>query len=211
MPDAPTLVVFATAAAILVFTPGPNTLYIITRSAEQGRAAGIVSALGVEVGTLIHVVFAALGISALLMSSALAFSGVKYAGAAYLIYLGIRTLLSRSKIAGTETKEGASLRRTFSQAVIVNLLNPKSALFFLAFLPQFIDVDRGSVTSQILLLGLIVVVVGLMSGLAYSLLAATAGNLFRRNLKFLKAQRYFAGSVYLGLGAATALTGANER
>jgi threonine/homoserine/homoserine lactone efflux protein len=156
-------------------------------------------------------VFAALGISALLMSSVLAFSVVRYAGAAYLLYLGIKTLLTGSNVVETEGKKAVSLGRTFSQAVIINLLNPKSALFFFAFLPQFIDIERGSVTPQILLLGCIVVVIGLMSGLSYSLLATTAGNLFRRNLRFLKAQRYFAGSVYLCLGTATALSGTSER
>ncbi len=211
MPDWSTLILFATAASILVFTPGPNTLYIIARSVNQGRTAGIVSSLGVEVGTLIHVAAAALGISALLMSSATAFNIVKYAGAAYLIYLGIKTLLTREKEVEAETVEETSLRRTFSQAVLVNVLNPKSAMFFFAFLPQFIDAERGAATTQILVFGAIVVVLGFTSGSLYSLLAGGIGNLLRGNLKFLRAQRYFAGSVYLGLGAATALTGTHKK
>ncbi|MGH9941620.1 MAG: LysE family translocator [Pyrinomonadaceae bacterium] len=211
MPDWSTLMLFATAAAILVFTPGPNTLYIIARSVQQGRTAGIVSSLGVEVGTLIHVAAAALGISALLVSSALAFNLVKYAGAAYLIYLGIKTLLTREKAAASEAIEAKSLRRTFSQAVLVNVLNPKSALFFFAFLPQFIDAERGAAVTQILLFGAIVVALGFTSGSLYSLLAGSIGNVLRGNLKFLRAQRYFAGGVYIGLGAATALTGTNRR
>lgn len=211
MPDWSTLILFAGAAAILVFTPGPNTLYIIARSVQQGRVAGLVSSLGVETGTLIHIIAAALGISALLVSSALAFNVVKYAGAAYLVYLGVKTLLTREKPAAEETVEAKSLRRTFSQAVLVNVLNPKSAIFFFAFLPQFIDAKRGAAATQILCFGAIVVVLGFTSGSLYSLLAGSIGNVLRGNLKFLRAQRYFAGSVYIGLGAATALTGTNEK
>ena len=211
MPDWSTLILFSTAASILVFTPGPNTLYIIARSVQQGRTAGIVSSLGVETGTLIHVAAAAFGISALLVSSALAFNVVKYAGAAYLFYLGIKTLLTREKLVAADAVEEKSLLRAFSQAVVVNLLNPKGAIFFFAFLPQFVDAKRGAVTTQILLFGAIVVVLGLTSGSLYSLLAGSLGNLLRGNLKFLRAQRYFAGSVYIGLGAATALTGINRR
>lgn len=211
MPDWSTLILFAGAASILVFTPGPNTLYIIARSIQQGRTAGIVSSLGVETGTLVHLTAAALGISALLVSSAMAFNVVKYAGAAYLIYLGIKTLLTREKPAAAETTEDRSLRRTFSQAVLVNVLNPKSAIFFFAFLPQFIDAERGAAATQILFFGAIVVVLGFTSGSLYSLLAGSIGNVLRGNLKFLRAQRYFAGSVYIGLGAATALTGTSRK
>ncbi|MGH9902126.1 MAG: LysE family translocator [Pyrinomonadaceae bacterium] len=211
MPDWSTLILFAAAASVLVFTPGPNTLYIIARSVAQGRTAGIVSSLGVETGTLIHVAAAALGISALLVSSALAFDLVKYAGAAYLLYLGVRTLLTKEKVAAAETVAEQSLRRAFSQAVVVNVLNPKSALFFFAFLPQFVDAERGAAATQILFCGAIVVVLGFTSGSLYSLLAGSVGNVLRGNLKFLRAQRYFAGSVYIGLGAATALTGTNRR
>jgi len=212
MPDWSTLILFAVAASILVFTPGPNTLYIIARSVQQGRGAGIVSSLGVEVGTLIHVAAAACGISALLLSSALAFSVVKYAGAAYLIYLGLKTLLTREIAAAVvKTIEEKSLRHAFSQAVSVNVLNPKSAMFFFAFLPQFIDAERGAAATQILVSGAIVVVLGFTSGSLYSLLAGSLGNLLRGNLRFLRAQRYFAGSVYVGLGAATALTGTTKQ
>jgi len=212
MPDWSTLILLAVAASILVFTPGPNTLYIIARSVQQGRRAGIVSSLGVEVGTLIHVAAAACGISALLLSSALAFSVVKYAGAAYLIYLGLKTLLTREIAAAVvKTIEEKSLRHAFSQAVSVNVLNPKSAMFFFAFLPQFIDAERGAAATQILVSGAIVVVLGFTSGSLYSLLAGSLGNLLRGNLRFLRAQRYFAGSVYVGLGAATALTGTTKQ
>ncbi len=211
MPDWTTLSLFIAAASILVFTPGLNTLYIIARSVNQGRQAGIVSSLGVEVGTLFHVAAAAFGISALLLTSAWAFNIVKYAGAAYLIYLGIKTLLTREKNVEAEMVEEMSLRRTFSQAVLVNILNPKTAMFFFAFLPQFIDAEQGAVATQILFLGVVVVVLGFTSGSLYSLLAGSIGNVLRGNLKFLRAQRYFAGSVYIGLGAATALTGTHKK
>ncbi len=211
MPSWSTLILFATAASILVFTPGPNTLYIVARSIQQGRSAGIVSSLGVEVGTLIHLVAAAFGLSALLMSSALAFSLIKYAGATYLIYLGIKTLLAREKAVTAKKIKEASLSRTFTQAVFVNLSNPKCAIFFFAFLPQFIDAERGAAATQILCLGGVLVLLGFSSGSVYSFLAGGIGSLLRGNLKFLRAQRYFAGSVYIGLGLTTALTGTNRK
>jgi threonine/homoserine/homoserine lactone efflux protein len=211
MPNWSTLSLFITAALILVFMPGPNTLYIIARSVQQGRLAGLVSSLGIQAGSLFHIAAAALGASALLLSSAMAFNAVKYAGAAYLIYLGVKTLLTREKLTETKTAEESSLSRAFYQGVVVSLLNPKAALFFFAFLPQFVDATRGSVTMQIMFLGAIVVVLGALSDSIYALLAGSAGNLLRGNIKVLRAQRYFAGSVYLGLGAMTALTGSAKK
>ena len=211
MPNWSTLSLFITAALILVFTPGPNTLYIIARSVQQGRMAGIVSSLGVQVGGLFHIAAATLGVSALLMSSALAFSVVKYVGAAYLVYLGVKTLLTREKVAEAETVEVKSLSRAFYQGVLVSLLNPKAALFFFAFLPQFVDAKRGSAATQIMFLGAIVVVLGALSDSIYALLSGSVGNLLRGNLRLLRAQRYFAGSVYIGLGAMTALTGSSKK
>ncbi|MDQ3748636.1 MAG: LysE family translocator [Acidobacteriota bacterium] len=210
MPDWSTLSLFITAALILVFIPGPNTLYIVARSVQQGRTAGIVSSLGVQAGTLFHIAAAAFGLSSLLLSSALAFNVVKYAGAAYLIYLGIKTLLAKEAVEQTEQIQNKSLGQIFRQGVFVNLLNPKSALFFFAFLPQFVDVDKDSITTQILFLGLVLMALGFLSDTIYALLAGSVGNVMRGNLRFLRAQRYFAGSVYIGLGAATALTGTNK-
>jgi threonine/homoserine/homoserine lactone efflux protein len=209
--DWSTLSLFIAAASILVFIPGPNTLYIIARSVQQGRAAGIVSSLGVQLGTLFHVAAAAFGMSALLLSSALAFDIVKYAGAAYLIYLGIKTLLTKEKIEPTEEIKRTSLSRVFFQGAIVNVLNPKTALFFFAFLPQFIDATRGAVAMQIVLLGMILVFLGILSDTVYALAAGSIGNRLRGSIRFLRAQRYFAGSVYIGLGAATALTGTHKK
>jgi|SRR5262245_13191649 len=211
MPNWSTLSLFIAAASILVFMPGPNTLYIIARSIQQGRWAGVVSSLGVQVGTLFHIAAAAFGLSALLLSSALAFNAVKYAGAAYLIYLGIRTLLTKELIDSAQEIQKASLKRVFYQGVFVNLLNPKTALFFLAFLPQFIDTTRGRIAIQIILLGTILMFLGIMSDLSYALAAGSIGNWLGKNLRFLRAQRYFAGSVYIGLGAATALSGTQRK
>ena len=190
--------------------PGPNTLYIISRSIQQGRLAGFVSSLGVQVGTMVHILAASLGLSALLVSSAVAFNVVKYAGAAYLIFLGIKTLLTNEKIEPAKVRK-AALGRVFYQGIVVNLLNPKTALFFFAFLPQFVDVARGAVVLQVVLLGSILIFLGTLSDSIYALASGSIGNWLRGNLKFLRAQRYFAGSVYIGLGAATALSGAHRR
>lgn len=211
MLDWPRLSLFISVTLLLVFMPGPNTLYIIARSIQQGRGAGIISSLGVQVGSLLHIAAAALGLSALLLSSALAFNAVKYAGAAYLIYLGVKTLLTREEAGPTRAVQKAGLSRVFFQGVVVNLLNPKTALFFFAFLPQFIDPARGSVAVQIILLGSILVLLGALSDMTYALAAGSAGKWLRGNLKFLRAQRYFAGSVYIGLGAATALGGSHKK
>src|SRR5437773_8065268 len=150
-----TLPLFLTTALILLLTPGPAVLYIVTRSIDQGRRAGLVSVLGIEVANVFHVTAAVLGVSAILLSSALAFNFVKYLGAAYLIYLGIRRLMARDDMQRSEAGERKSLRRIFSQGVIVNLLNPKTALFYFAFLPQFVDTSKGSIALQVLFLGLI--------------------------------------------------------
>jgi threonine/homoserine/homoserine lactone efflux protein len=211
MPNWSTISLFIAATSILVLMPGPNTLYIIARGIQQGRRAGIISSIGVQVGTLIHIAAAAFGLSALLLSSALAFNTVKYAGAAYLIYLGVKALLTKEQIGPTREIQKASLGRVFYQGVVVNLLNPKTALFFFAFLPQFIDATRGRVAMQIVLLGTILVFLGTLSDSVYALAAGSVGAWLRGNLRFLRAQRYFAGSVYLGLGVATALSGAHKK
>src|ERR687883_148356 len=169
MLDWPRLYLFISVTLLLVFMPGPNTLYIIARSIQQGRLAGIVSSLGVQVGTLVHISAAALGLSALLLSSALAFGLVKYAGAAYLICLGVKTLLTKERAGQAREFKQASLSRVFYQGMAVNLLNPKTALFFFAFLPQFIDAGRGSVAMQVVLLGMILVFLGTLSDMTYAL------------------------------------------
>jgi len=202
---------FLAAATILLLTPGPAVLYIVARSVHQGRLAGLVSVAGIAVGTLVHVLAAALGLSALLASSAVAFSMLRYAGAAYLIYLGLRQLLRRESVDAPQDAPPDPLRRIFVNGIFVNVLNPKTALFFLAFLPQFVDVSRGSVTLQLLVLGLIFAVMGMASDGMYALLAGTARGWLKGSRGFLRVQRYVSGSVYVGLGLAAAFAGSNRK
>jgi threonine/homoserine/homoserine lactone efflux protein len=210
MIDPETLVVFALASAALIAFPGPAVLYIVTRSVHQGRRAGVASVLGIEVGALVHVAAATVGLSALLASSALAFSIVKYAGAAYLIGLGLWTFLSGRAAAETTLGADIPLRRLFAHGVLVNAFNPKVALFFLAFLPQFVDPGASHPALQVALLGLVFVAIALVLDLAWALAAGTAGGLIRRSHRLLRAQRYVSGSVYVALGVATAFAGRSK-
>jgi len=159
---------------------------------------------------LFHVFAAALGVSAILVSSALAFNVVKYLGVAYLIYLGVSKLRSKQPMFLPEHIEPQALSRIFMQGMVVNLLNPKLALFFFAFLPQFVDPTRGPVSAQMLLLGLILLVMGLMSDGVYALLAGTAGRWLRRNHHFLRAQKYITGTAYIALGLVAAVAGTGD-
>ena len=205
MPEPSTLALFFVAAAVLLLTPGPAVLYIVARSIDQGRTAGLVSVLGIGVGTLFHVAAAVLGLSALLGSSALAFNLVKYLGAAYLICLGVRTLGAGGSVPAAGGMARQPLRQVFLQGVVVNLLNPKTALFFLAFLPQFVDRTRGGAAGQILLFGLLLVVMGAVSDGAYALTAGMVASWLKGNARFVQAQRYGAAGVYIGLGITAAL------
>ena len=208
MIDITTLGLFVVAAGILLVTPGPAVLYIVARSVEHGRAAGIASVLGIQTGTLVHVAAAAFGVSAVLVSSALAFDVLRYAGAAYLIYMGARTLTRKETEAALDVlPRERSLLRIFTQGVVVNVLNPKTALFFLAFLPQFVDPARGAVPGQVLFLGLVFVVLGAFTDGTWALLAGSASGFLRNHAGFRRGQRYVAGTVYLGLGIATAVSG----
>jgi threonine/homoserine/homoserine lactone efflux protein len=204
-PDPTSLGVFVLAALVLLLTPGPAVLYIVARSIDQGRWAGLVSMLGVHVGTLVHVAAAAAGLSALLAASAAAFSVVKYLGAGYLVYLGIRKLLDRSAVAGDRHVAAPRLRRAFLDGVVVNVLNPKTALFFLAFLPQFADVSRGHVGAQILALGAVFVTLGLITDGGYALTAGSAAQWLRRHRGVMASERWVSGGMYIGLGVAAAL------
>lgn len=210
MPTPTTLALFALAAAALVVIPGPSILYIVARGLDQGRTAAVVSVLGVETGSLVHVLAATLGLSALIATSALAFGLLKYAGAAYLIYLGLRTLLSPPPSPERSLPAARSLRRVYAQAIVVQVFNPKVALFFLAFIPQFIDPARGPVPLQTLLFGGILVATGVLISGGYALAAGAAGGWLRRNAGFAHAQRWVAGTIYLGLGIATAVAGTGK-
>jgi threonine/homoserine/homoserine lactone efflux protein len=211
MPDLATLAVFALAAGVLVVIPGPNHIYIVTRGVAGGRRAGLASAFGVETGTLVHVAAAAVGLSALIASSAVAFTVVKYLGAAYLVYLGVRALLSDKPLQFDDLAPRERLRSVYLDGLVVNVLNPKVALFFLAFLPQFIDPDRGSTAGQIVVLGLLLALLGLASDIVYAVGAGALGGWLRRRPRFLRRQRYVTGSIYIALGAAAAVSGETRR
>ena len=208
MPEPATIAVFAAAALALLVVPGPAVLYVVTQSIGQGRRAGLVSVAGLHVGSLVHVAAATVGLSSLLVSSAIAFDVVKYVGAAYLVYLGIRRLLGRDRLlAPGEPSPPRPLSRVFRQGILVELFNPKTALFFFAFLPQFVDPDRGSPALQFAILGLVFVVLGLLSDGAWALAAGTAGAWLRRSSWFTGAERWLSGAVLVALGITAALTG----
>jgi threonine/homoserine/homoserine lactone efflux protein len=212
IPSASSIGVFAVAATLLLLTPGPAVLYIVARSLEQGRIAGLASVFGITTGTLVHVLASTLGLSALLASSALAFALVKYAGAGYLIYIGMRRILSRAAAQPSLTKLARrSLGRLYRDGFIVNLLNPKTALFFLAFLPQFVDPAQGAVPFQIAFLGLLFTLMGLMSDGLYALAAGTAGRWVKRRDHYLRWERYLTGGVFIGLGVTAALAGGGRK
>jgi threonine/homoserine/homoserine lactone efflux protein len=200
MPSSHAFAVYIPAALVLLAIPGPAVLYIIATSVEGGRRAGLLSVAGVHLGSLVHIAAACAGLSALIVSSAIAFSTVKYVGAAYLVFVGIRKWLERDQAAELPIRAPRSGRRVFMQGVVVNVLNPKTALFFLAFLPQFVDRDR-TVWTQIAVLGLVWVALGLLSDGSYALAGGTIGGLIRRRRK---AVRIASGGVFVGLGAVAA-------
>jgi threonine/homoserine/homoserine lactone efflux protein len=207
-----TLAVFALAALAILAVPGPAVIYIVTRSIHQGRAAGLASVLGIHVGTLVHLSFATLGLSAVLVSSAAAFTVVKLLGALYLVVIGIRTLLGRAGPDETDPQQRPPRRRRrdFAEGVVVNVLNPKTALFFLAFLPQFVDPAHGQAWLQILVLGLTFMLLGLITDSMWALAAGSAGETLRRSRRWAATQRYVSGSVFVGLGVLTAVTGSHR-
>jgi threonine/homoserine/homoserine lactone efflux protein len=192
---------FGLAALALLLIPGPSVLFVVFQSAEQGRRVGLASVAGIHLGTLVHVAAASAGLSALIVASSLAFSVVKYAGAAYLIYLGVRKLLDRDAEIEVE-REREPLRRAVVRGMVVNVLNPKTALFFLAFLPQFVVPDRGGVWSQALILGFVFVGLGLITDSLYALAAGTVGGVLKGRRS---AVRHGSGIVFIALGATAAL------
>jgi threonine/homoserine/homoserine lactone efflux protein len=206
MPSVPSLLLFAAASIALLVVPGPSVLYIVTRSVSQGRRAGLISVLGVHAGSAVHVTAAALGLSALLASSATAFAVVKYLGAAYLVWLGIQKL--RRRDAGPVTQAPVVPRtRLFTQGIVVNVLNPKTAIFFLAFLPQFVNPARGPVAIQIVVLGACFIGLGVLSDGGYAMLAGTLAGRIRRTRMARRRLDRASGLVYLGLGASAAFAG----
>ncbi len=207
MPPYDTLALFLAAVVLFAVAPGPAVFYVVTRSMSQGRRSGVVSAVAVASGNLVHVAAAVVGLSALLASSALAFTVIKYLGAAYLIYLGVRTLLQRGDGDTRTPPQPASLWRVYRQGVVVAVLNPKTALFFLAFLPQFVDPSRAAVSAQVVLLGVVLVVITAVSDICYALVAATAGGVLARSTRLRRTGQLASGGAYLALGVAAAVAG----
>ncbi|MCA0454637.1 MAG: LysE family translocator [Chloroflexi bacterium] len=201
------VLLFVTASLALLISPGPNVMYIMTRSIDQGRTAGLVSVAGVASATMLHILAAALGLSAILLSSALAFDIVKYVGAVYLIYLGIQKFRSRDEDDTEVAVQKQPLGKIYKQGLIISLLNPKTALFFFAFLPQFVDPSHGSVTAQIILLGLIFIVLGALTDGTYAIVSSLLSGWLRGNRRFKRVQRYVSGTVFVGLGITAALAG----
>ncbi|MGH3645958.1 MAG: LysE family translocator [Micromonosporaceae bacterium] len=196
-----TLLAFAAASIALIVIPGPNGIYIMTRSAAQGPRAGLVSALGVETGTLVHIGFAVLGVAALVATSPVAFNILKYGGAAYLLYLAARTILRPSELDLTGEATALPLSRVFRDGVVVNVLNPKVALFFLAFLPQFVDADAGmaAARTQMVVLGAVFFVLALALDAGYAIAGAAARSWLSRRPGH--GYSYVIGGVYVALAA----------
>jgi threonine/homoserine/homoserine lactone efflux protein len=203
VPSPTTLALFSLAAFALAVVPGPAVTYIVTQSVDKGRRAGIVSALGISAGGLVHVAAATVGLSALVASSATAFTTVKLVGAAYLIITGIRRILAQEEPADEEP-DPASLQRLFGQGVVVNILNPKTALFFLAFLPQFVSTSGGPVALQVALLGLLFVGIAALSDCAYALLADLLAGRLRSSPRAARVRAWVTGGIFVALGVTAA-------
>ena len=199
------LLLFLTTSVALIAAPGPDNLYIVTRGVAQGRKAALISTLGMGLGVLVHTTFAAVGLSALLAQSATAFSVVKYAGAAYLVYLGVKTILDKGSIFVPQHGTPVTLKSVFWQAVISDVLNPKVALFFLAFLPQFVSPGVGGVAAQLFALGVLFALIGLVIDGVIAYFSGGVGNWLRSKPGAADALRWLTGSVLVGLGLRLAL------
>lgn len=207
MPSGEALTAFIAAALVVLVIPGPAVLYILARSLGQGRRAGLVSVLGLAAGALVHVAAATAGLSAILLASGTAFTAVKLIGAAYLMYLGIRTLLTSPPTSAVTAPPPRAMQRIFADGVLVSILNPKIAVFFLAFLPQFADPGRGRVPHQILFLGLLYVGLALLTDGTYAMIAGHLRHWLGGRVLQGPLPRYASGLLYLGLGIGTAITG----
>ena len=203
MPDLTNLAYFVGAAMVLLIIPGPAVMYVVARSLEGGRIAGIVSTLGIAVGTLFHVFAVAFGAAAFLMNSDLAFSVLSYAGAAYLVFLGMKQFWNKSAVE-KEAQRTHRLGRIFYEGILVNLLNPKTALFFFAFLPQFVD-RAAPVTTQLIFLGLIFISIAIMSDGIFALFAGSLSKWLSRKPDYFRIQNLVSGFILIGLGFVAAL------
>jgi threonine/homoserine/homoserine lactone efflux protein len=199
MPDLHSLALFLAAGVALNLTPGPDMLYVAARGASEGRSAGIVSALGIGAGTLVHIALVAFGLAAVLSTVPLAYAAIRMAGATYLVYLGVRALLGTRTIT-TTALEPASLSAIFRQGVITNVLNPKVALFFLAFLPQFVDPARGNPALQVVLLGLLFDTTGTIVNLLVALFSSGAARRLRKPGRASAVMQRLTGGIFVALG-----------
>jgi threonine/homoserine/homoserine lactone efflux protein len=209
MPDPSMLALFSVAALLLLIIPGPAVIYIVTRGTSQGRAAALTSVAGIHTGTLVHIGAAVAGLSALIVASATAFTIIKIAGAAYLVYLGLVALFRRPDNAtdAATASPPRTTRRIYLDGVVLNILNPKTAVFFLAFVPQFVNAGNGSTTGQILILGVVFVLLGLLTDGAYAVAAGWIGTRLSRSRRAERRKDVLSGSVYLALGVTTAFAG----
>jgi len=205
MPSLETYALFIATALVLLAIPGPAVLYVVSRSIDQGRRAGLASVLGITTGTVVHVTLAAVGLSSLILASRVAFDAVRYVGAAYLLYLGIRRLLTRRADDALDVRPERTPRDLYTQGVIVNLLNPKTIVFIFAFIPQFVNIDAGHVSFQILVLGLTFAALGAMSDSLYAIVAGTVADRLRGTPLIARIERWFGGTILIGLGVTSAV------
>lgn len=204
MPSLSTYAVFLATAMVLLAVPGPAVLYVVTRSIEMGRGGGLASVAGITTGTIVHISLATAGLSSLILASHVAFDAVRYVGAAYLVFLGVRRLLTR----GVDVVEDEAAPRTrvraYRQGIVVNLTNPKTIVFVFAFIPQFVDPGARHVWLQVLVLGLSFACLGFLSDSVYAFAAGTVADRLRGSRGIARFQRWFGGSVFIGLGIVAA-------
>jgi threonine/homoserine/homoserine lactone efflux protein len=203
VPSLSTYAVFLATGMALLVIPGPAVLYVVTRSIEMGRAGGLASVAGITTGTFVHVGLATAGLSSLILASKAAFDAVKYVGAAYLIFLGVRRLLTRTE-ARVEEPVPRTRRRAYTQGVVVNLTNPKTIVFIFAFIPQFVDPNAKHVWLQVLVLGSSFALLGFLSDNVYAFAAGAVADRLRGSQRIARFERWFGGSILIGLGIAAA-------
>jgi threonine/homoserine/homoserine lactone efflux protein len=205
VPSLSTYALFVATCLVLLAIPGPAVLYVVSRSVDQGRRAGLASVAGICTGTIVHVTLATIGLSSLVLASKIAFDGVRYVGAAYLIYLGVRRLLTRRAEEGPQVRPPRTVRDLYTQGLVVNLLNPKTIVFIFAFIPQFVDIEAGHVWFQVLVLGLTFATLGALSDSLYAIVAGTVADRLRGTPLIARIERWFGGTVLIGLGVTSAV------